>query len=141
VIARFESGKHLTLIHGDPHIGNFLYPKDSGKDTLRILDWKSWEVEIGARDMAHKIAMFWYPERRRRYEVELLRRYHRRLTEFGVKGYEWDDLWHDYRLNVIRLLFHPVWQWGKGTPIDIWSSHLERLIWAYEDLGCIDLLE
>src|SRR5262245_33711456 len=51
---------NLTLIHGDPHIGNFLYPREAAKDRLRTLDWKSWHIDVGPNDMAHMMAVFWF---------------------------------------------------------------------------------
>jgi hypothetical protein len=138
---RFAAGKGLTLIHGDIHIGNFLYPHDPNHDIVRILDWKSWRIDIGADDLAHMMAIFWFPERRLRLERELLRRYYDRLVEYGVTGYDWPACWYDYRLSVIRYLFYPMWQWSKGAPADIWWNHLERVMLAFQDLRCAELLE
>lgn len=138
---RLAAGKGLTLIHGDIHIGNFLYPHDPTHDTVRILDWKSWSIDIGADDLAHMMAIFWFPERRSRLERELLRRYYNCLLEYRVTDYEWEACWYDYRLSVARYLFYPMWQWSKGAPADIWWNHLERVMLAFQDLGCAELLE
>jgi thiamine kinase-like enzyme len=139
--ARFASNKALTLIHGDIHIGNFLYPYDPKHEMVRILDWKSWRRDIGADDLAHMMAVFWFPERRSRLEQKLLRRYHNRLLEYGVMGYDWQACWYDYRLSVVRHLFYPIWQWTMDAPADIWWNHLERVILAFQDLQCAELLE
>ena len=116
---RFAAGKGLTLIHGDIHVGNFLYPHNPNHDTVRILDWKSWSIDIGADDLAYMMAIFWFPERRSRLEQELLRQYYDHLVEYGVTDYDWPACWYDYRLSVIRYLFYPMWQWSKGAPADI----------------------
>jgi len=137
---RLAAGKGLTLIHGDIHIGNFLYPHDPNHDTVRMLDWKSWSIDIGADDLAHMMAIFWFPERRLRLEQELLKRYYKRLVEYGVTGYDWPACWHDYRLSVARYLFYPMWQWSNGASADIWWNHLERVMLAFQDLGCAELL-
>jgi thiamine kinase-like enzyme len=110
----------FTLIHGDPHPGNFLYPHDSTRDTPRLLDWKSYSTDLGANDLAHMMAVFWFPERRARFEQAFLRFYHARLQEYGVGDYPWDDLWYDYRLSIVKHLFYPAWQWAEGTPDFIW---------------------
>jgi len=138
--SRLTSGNHLTLVHGDPHIGNFLYPRDPVHDTVRILDWKSYHVNIGLDDLAHMMAVFWFPERRARLEQELLRQYHNRLLEYGVTGYDWEICKQDYRLSVIRRLLYPMWQWERGAPPDIWWHHLERLMLAFDDLKCDEIL-
>jgi thiamine kinase-like enzyme len=136
VKARYLAGKNLTLTHGDPHIGNFLYPKDATRDKLRIIDWKSYGVQPGAEDIAGMIAVFWFPERRARFEIPLLKRYHARLLEGGVTGYDWDACWYDYRLAVIKNLLFPAWQWSWGGIVDVWWNHMERIFAAYHDLNC-----
>jgi len=138
---RFAASNGLTLTHGDVHIGNFLYPQDPNHDTVRILDWKSWSIDIGADDLAHMMAVFWFPERRSHLEQELLRRYYDHLLENGVTDYDWPACWYDYRLSVIRHLFYPMWQWSKGAPADIWWNHLERVMLAFQDLRCVELLD
>jgi thiamine kinase-like enzyme len=115
-LRRIAGGKNLTLIHDDPHSGNFLHPRDPGRHRLRIIDWKGWRIAAGASDMAHMMAVFWFPERRARLEDKLLRQYHRRLLEHGVQGYDWESCWSDYRLAVIGYLFYPVWQWSTEHP-------------------------
>jgi thiamine kinase-like enzyme len=137
---RFATSRGFTLIHGDPHIGNFLYPIDEAKDTLRILDWKSWDVGPVTDDLAYMMALFWFPERRARLERPLLVYYHSLLLGCGVQNYTWDALWHDYRLSVIRYVLHPIWQWSTDHPIDIWWHHLERIMLAFIDLDCAELL-
>lgn len=130
----------LTLTHGDPHPGNFLCPHDPARHQLRIIDWKSWGIAAGVSDLAHMIAVFWFPERRARLERPLLEHYLRCLEAGGVPNYAWDELWLDYRLAALRLLSYPVWQWSAGLPDCAWWHHLERLILAVEGLGCPELL-
>ena len=134
------TGKNLTVIFEDVHIGNFLYPRDSSQHRLVIIDWEQWAISIGANDLAYMMAVFWFPERRARLERPLLERYLRGLTEYGVKNYAWDDLWYDYRLAVLKHLLMPAWRWKHNGPPDIWWNHLERLMLAYSDLGCAELL-
>jgi hypothetical protein len=141
-LGRLAAGKHLTLTHGDPHVGNFLYPRDHVEDTVRIIDWKGWEIAVGPGDMAHMMAVFWFPERRARLEQALLRRYYEHLLEGGVEGYTWEMCWYDYRFAVIELLFYPIWQWSTNQiPDVIWWPHVERLFLAFEDLGCEELFD
>ncbi len=131
----------LTVVHGDLHIGNCFYPRNPSKDHLRIFDWEDWKVDLGLTDLAGLLALMWFPERRARMELELVQRYHRRLIEGGVKGYDWQACWFDYRLAVIIMLFAPVGQWNMGLPTDQWWNHLERITLAYQDLRCRELLD
>ena len=97
-------------------------------------------IDLAPKDLAHMMALFWFPEQRKAMETPLLRQYHERLCENGVADYSWEQLWSDYRLCVIRKLFHPAWQWATGHHPNIWWNHLERVLTAYEDLHCRELL-
>lgn len=138
---RDATGRHLTLVHGDAHLGNFLFPRCVGEDPAYILDWQFWHPSTGGTDLAFMIATEWEPETRRHLEQTLLRRYHRRLLALGVRDYGWDDCWNDYRLSVIQVsIFIPVWRWAifKWTPD---MSALNSSMTAFEDLKCSDLLD
>lgn len=130
-----------TVVHDDVHIGNVLYPRDPSIDSVRIIDWQTWMIDLAPKDLAHMMALFWFPEQRSALEKPLLKQYHHRLRENGVADYSWDQLWSDYRLCVIRKLFHPAWQWATGHHPNIWWNHVERVLTAYEDLDCRELLK
>lgn len=132
--------RNLTLLHGDLHAGNFLYPRNPKQDAIRLIDWKSWSIDPGASDMANLMSVYWTQERRQQLQDYLLRRYHQRLLEHGIVGYTWENCWYDYRLAVIDNVFFPIWQWSVGIPDVIWWHNFERLMQAYDDLGCAELL-
>lgn len=138
---RLTLRRAYTVVHDDIHIGNVLYPRNPTIDTVRIIDWQTWHIDLAAKDLAHMMAIFWFPDQRRNLERLLLRHYHDQLCEDGVADYSWNDLWNDYRLCVIRKLFHPAWQWATGHHPNIWWNHLERVMAAYEDLQCRELLK
>ncbi|MBZ0286932.1 MAG: ecdysteroid 22-kinase family protein [Anaerolineae bacterium] len=133
----------LTLIHGDAHAWNFLYPRDPA-DPAVLVDWEAWDADVGVFDLAYLIALFWFAAHRARMEKTLVERYHEKLVASGVVGYSWDDCWNDYRHAVIRLLFRPVWWWRERRDdqrwAEIWWPRLERIICAYQDLNCEELL-
>ncbi len=130
-----------TVVHDDVHIGNVLYPKDPERDTIRLIDWQTWNVDLALKDLAHLMALFWFPERRRRLEMPLLERYHRALNGAGISEYTRERMLADYRLCVLRKLFHPPWQWATGHHPNIWWNHLERAFAAFDDLSCRDLID
>jgi thiamine kinase-like enzyme len=130
-----------TVIHDDIHIGNVLYHRDPTEETIRIIDWQTWFIDLAPRDLAHMMAIFWFPEQRRNLEKLLLRQYHERLRENGITNYSWEQLGSDYKLSVVRKLFHPAWQWDTGHEPNIWWNHLQRVMLAYEDLDCKELLQ
>ena len=139
---RQQQMKNITLVHGDAHLWNFVFPRDRAANDVYMIDWQFWHPTIGGTDLAFMIAREWYPERRRRLEERLIKQYHRVLLECGVTGYDWIACWRDYRLSVIQVsLFIPVWQWSlfKAGP-GWWWSGLERAMLAFEDLQCTELL-
>lgn len=135
----FLTQKNLTVIHGDAHWWNFLYPHDANHDRVRIFDWHLWHVDLGARDLAFMIALGWYPEQRAKMEQNLLRRYYDNLLTRGVEDYSWDEFWDDYRWSAIRNLNVPVVQWSQGRSADSWWNR-EKALLAFQDLKCEELL-
>jgi thiamine kinase-like enzyme len=139
--ARLTAGKTCTLVHGDAHFWNFLYPHDADKDKVYLIDWQSWGIGIGTDDLAYMIALHWYPERRRAMERALISRYHQELMRHGVANYTWPECWFDYRVSATFNLFVPAGQWSLKIPAAIWWPHLERALCAFQDLRCDELLE
>jgi hypothetical protein len=137
--ARLAAGQAVTLVHGDTHNWNFLAPHDPAADRVRIIDWAVWHIGVGPFDLAYMIALFWFPERRACMEQDLLRRYHARLLDQGVTGYDWEQCWLDYRTAILYHLLWPIF-WHRYLPASIWWYALEKGMLAFEDLGCEELL-
>lgn len=136
---RLSTGCHVTLIHGDSHWRNFMFARDPSLHSARLIDWQFWGIGVCGHDLAHAIALRAEPAWRAEIEVPLLRRYLERLAEGGVTGYTWDDLWLDYRAAILDNLFMPMWQWSAGYAKDVWWGLFDRVVPAYQDLGCGDL--
>jgi hypothetical protein len=139
LLARQQSHRDMTIVHGDAHVWNCLVPKDGGDD-VRLFDWDSWRVGIATNDLAYMMAMHWYPDLRGTIERPLLDLYHATLASHGV-AYDRRALDDDYRLSVLMLTVTPVWQWANNIPPVIWWNNLERIFLAADDLGCRDLLQ
>jgi hypothetical protein len=136
---RLTDPRALTIIHGDAHTWNFLFPR-LGSGPARLIDWQLWHVDIGARDLAFLMALHWYSRRRRELELPLLRRYHEALLARAIANYTFDDLWLDYRLCVIRNLTIPIIFSSRGMKPEAWWHRLECALAAYNDLECDELL-
>ncbi len=142
LLTRLMDREKLTIVHNDAHSGNFLLPNDPRQGKIYIVDWEQWSLGIGPFDAAYLIALFWYPERRSRFEKGLVRFYHDQLLYHGVSGYEWEACWHDYCLGAINNLLVPFWAWvdqGQDFGWHRWHQ-LEKGMLAFEDLGCRELL-
>ena len=139
LFGRHRSHRNLTIMHGDAHVWNVFLPRDGGGD-VRLFDWDGWRVSIASGDLAYMMATHWYPERRRLLERMLLDQYYAVLLENGVRGYSRDDLDNDYKLSALMQIATPVWQMAYNIPPWVWWGHLERVMLAFDDLGCRDLL-
>jgi len=140
LLERRRSNRNVTIVHGDAHVWNLLYPLDGTPDSVRLIDWDSWQVDVATDDLAYMMAVHWYPGRRALLERRYLELYHAALVEAGVSGYGFDALWEDYRVSVVWQLVVPVWQCSMKLGAWIWWGHLERVMLAIDDLGCADLL-
>lgn len=136
---RLVDRRALTVVHGDAHSLNFLFPR-SGAGLSYLVDWQLWHLDVGARDLAYLIALHWSPILRRDLERPLLHRYHRQLVARGVGGYSFDDLWLDYRRCAVRNLTFPIVLWSRGQPVQSWRHRLECALASYRDLDGDELL-
>jgi hypothetical protein len=136
---RLTEPRALTVIHGDAHSWNFLFPR-SGEGAAFLIDWQLWHVDIGSRDLAFFMALHWYPSRRRELEQPLIRYYHDGLQKYGVENYSFEELWLDYRRCVVRNLTIPIIFWSRGMKPEGWWHRLECALAAYRDLACDELL-
>jgi Phosphotransferase enzyme family len=136
---RLSDRRALTIIHGDAHTWNFLFPR-SGEGPALLIDWQLWHVDLGARDLAFFIALHWYPSLRREFERPLIHYYHDSLVRQGVEDYSFDELWLDYRRCVVRNLTIPILFWSRGMKPEGWWHRLECALGSYRDLACDELL-
>jgi hypothetical protein len=77
--------------------------------------------------------------------MDLLRAYHRTLVEYGVRGYEFDECLHDYRLATLYFLIYPVIAGGtldlsNERGLALVTAMLERSVLAILDLNAGELL-
>ncbi len=136
---RLLDPRALTVIHGDAHTWNFLFPR-SGQGTPYLIDWQVWHLDIGARDLAFMIALHWDRAARQQLELPLLHVYHEELMSAGISNYSFDDLLLDYRRCAVRNLTFPILFWSRGLPREAWRRRLDYALAAYRDLDAAELL-
>jgi hypothetical protein len=137
---RYHSHRNLTIVHGDSHVWNVFLPRVIGSDDVRIFDWARWRVNVSTHDLAYMMALYWYPDHRRRVERPLLDHYHAEIVAHGVTGYDRRALDDDYRLSVLWQIAKPVWQAASNIPARTWWNNLQCIFLAIDDLGCRELL-
>lgn len=86
-----------TVQHGDFRPDNMLFDACGGDRQLVIVDWQTAMAAPGPVDVSYFLGTSLTIEDRRRYERELVQRYHDELLAAGVRGYSWGQCWDDYR--------------------------------------------
>jgi len=86
----------LTVIHGDPHIGNLF--DDAGR--TGFLDWGIIQVSTPLRDVSYFLCMALDVEDRRRSESELLRHYLDVRSSLGGHVIDFDAAWLEHRVQA-----------------------------------------
>jgi aminoglycoside phosphotransferase (APT) family kinase protein len=136
---RLVDQRALTVIHGDAHTWNFLFPR-SEPGTTYLIDWQLWHLDIGARDLAYMIAFHWDRAARQQLELPLLRFYHEALIGAGISSYSFENLFLDYRRCLVRNLTLPILFWSRGQRREYWRPRLDYALAAYRDHNCAELL-
>jgi Ecdysteroid kinase-like family len=135
-----------TLIHGDANPTNVLSPILQTEKTF-IIDRQpfSWSITywLGVYDLIYGTIPFWDIGDRRRFERQVLQRYHEALIKFGVTDYPWENCLSDYRLCIAHGVFVAV-SWGIDQAEMqqmrwLWTLQLERSLTAFFDWECDNL--
>ena len=145
LVERAEDSTHFTKLHGDPNPGNLLVPK-VGERPLYLIDQQPFDWSIttwaGAYDLAYVMALHWPIEARRELERPLLHHYLQTLTQRGVTGYSWAQLYEDYRLCVALMVPVAVEYMRDGGDPD-WNwlrlSFVRRSLTACDELHITEL--
>jgi|GEM_PF-2916156 len=131
-IPRVQTGKGLTLLHGDYHFGNVFLPNPPLTRDVAILDWECAQSGIGTFDLAYLLVHSHHSQQRRDFEHSLLKLYHNNLRYYGIEDYSWEECLYDYQLGLLATLFVPV-HWN--TP-----RAFKHPINACHDWACHELL-
>ncbi|HXC55883.1 MAG TPA: phosphotransferase [Rhizomicrobium sp.] len=92
-----------SLVHIDYRPDNMMFATPAGGRPLTVLDWQSLAFGCGVTDVAYFLAGALPRDRRRALERELLREYHDGLCALGVKDYDYETCWTDYRSRAFGL--------------------------------------
>jgi hypothetical protein len=137
--ARRLDPAHPTLVHGDAHFWNFLYPHTDDTLPTYILDWQKQHIDWGVSDLAYMLVLR-YPHRTPANERMLVQRYYHALAQHGVTNYAWQTCWDNYRRAALEQLLVPIQWYDVGLPDGLWQLFVPRALAAYRELACEELL-
>jgi hypothetical protein len=135
---RIELGGQ-TMVHGDAHFWNFLYPLDPQTHRTYMIDWQNYHVAPGTKDLAYTIVLR-YPQRTLENERSLLARYYEGLLRHGVQKYSWEACWLDYRRMTAEHVLYPMRWWISNLPEEYWGRFIDPALAAFRALECAELL-
>jgi aminoglycoside/choline kinase family phosphotransferase len=104
-VKRYLGRQPRTFLHGDFHLHNLLFDATPTARTLAVIDWQACSSGRATRDVAHFLVTGLPPDKRRAYELDLLRLYHTVLTEHRVQNYSFEQCLHDYRFTMLDELY------------------------------------
>jgi hypothetical protein len=136
---------HPTFAHMDYRADNFLFGGSAGDETATLLDWQLSVRGVGVWDVANFLAGSVTTENRRRWQGDLVRRYHDGLLAAGVTDYDWDTCWREYRYAVAQQAWStcPLGDLEPGNERGrlLLDTITPRYLVAADDLGVYDLLD
>ncbi len=123
----------ITLLHGDPHLGNFAF-----LDGRRPV-FTDWAVHRGhaVYDLGYFLASSLTTDDRRAHERDLLRGYLDRLDAAGIAVPTFDELWLSYRAQVLYGLMVWLPVPDHMQPDAIVDAYTRRQLAACADLDSV----
>lgn len=125
-----------SLIHGDPHIGNYFFDSTGAG----LLDWQLLTSGHWASDVVYAVASAMTIEDRRSYEQDLLKHYLASLSAQTGTAPPWETAWLEYRKFAVwgvASILTP----GEGVQTEDYLAVVgERHARAAVDLDSVALL-
>ena len=134
-----------TIFHGDYRTDNLFFATAEGGDPLAVIDWQISCRGRGVYDIGYFLSQSVQTEARKATEMDLLKTYHSILVKDGVRGYDFDQCLHDYRLITLFCLVYPVVVGGtldlsNERGLALATAMLDRSVAAIVDLDAGELL-
>lgn len=132
----------FALMHGDYRLDNMLFDPDRTRVT--IVDWQTLGVGLPARDLAYFTGTSLLPAARSVADEGLVTAYHLELSAYGVRDYDLDTCWRDYRVGMLQVAL--LTTLGCAFAIstergdDMMLVMLQRGCQAIRDLDSLDLI-
>lgn len=139
VNSRKKNLSNITLINGDAHIYNFMFPKAINRIPL-IIDFQFADSGLGCLDLAHLTRKI--PKKMLTYDFcqNIVHNYHKSLLQLGVKNYTFDECYNDYQKCISVMILNPIWQNSiLKLPLESCILSLDNIIEVFNILNCQQL--
>lgn len=108
---RFQTGKNMTLLHGDLHPGNMF--ASAADRSVRMIDFEAMRMGVCTDDLVMLAAYHIAPNKRE--AMPLLRHYYAHLAEIAC-SYGFDEFISDYRISILENMFFSIRLINQGIP-------------------------
>ncbi len=144
-LQRYLDTPPITLVHGDFRMDNLFFGQAAGQHPLVILDWQGPLRGRGIQDVAQLLVQSTQTDVRRAHQRDFIQRYVDALAAHGVRDYDFDTAWKDYRHAVLNSWAYVVVVSGTLDAANergfAWMSKMvARNAAAIEELDCLCLL-
>jgi hypothetical protein len=134
-----------TLLHGDPRMDNLMFSDDVEGAPLVLIDWQVLLISNPLHDLSLTLSMSAPVETRRLIEDDMVRYYHSKLVEGGVKNYSIEQCFEDYNLSVLYMLTVGLIMGGAFDPANergkqLTEAVIKRSSAAIMDRGLLALI-
>jgi hypothetical protein len=104
---KFWTTRHgpQTVVHGDFRPDNMLFDAKGGQCPVAIVDWQTADRGNGLIDVAFLLGTALESQDRRAHEQDLVKQYFDALVAGGVRDYDWEQCWTDYRRHAGYAVF------------------------------------
>jgi len=92
--------ERFSLLHGDYRLDNLMFAPDDA--SVIVVDWQTLSVGLPARDLAYFVSTSLPPDVRASHEHALVAAYHAALMAWGVRHYDLNECFADYRLGMLQ---------------------------------------
>ena len=110
---RWQTSQPRTLVHDDFRLDNLFFGRSGAARPLVIFDWQLCLVGRGIADVAYFAVCSLPIAQRRATERSLVDGYHAGLLAHGVRGYDYDRCWQDYRRAMLSALYRLIVAGGR----------------------------
>jgi HAD superfamily hydrolase (TIGR01509 family) len=108
-IQHYLSNNNLTLVHGDIKSAN-IYFDTINNNTPYFIDWQHCVNGKGAQDLVFFLTESFSIENINNYKDLFILYYYRKLIDFGVTNYTYDELLEDVRYSIKFIpVFTSIW--------------------------------
>ncbi len=134
----------LGLVHGDYRLDNMLFAAEGSARPFVVVDWQTVGWGPVMIDLAYFLGGALVAEDRRAHEQELVQEYHEALRAQGVRGFDWEDCWGEYRravfLGIVMTVAPAMLVERTERGDEMFLTTLARYAQQVLDLGSLDLL-